>query len=64
MKVKSVHFNVKNEEEKKMLKSIGKKNFSKYVKQLIKEDVRKKELSKQQPIIKKGGIKYIPSKDT
>lgn len=63
VKVKSVHFNIKNEDEKKMLKSIGKKNFSKYVKQLIKEDVRKKELSKQQPIIKKGGIKYISSKD-
>lgn len=55
VRVKSVHFNIKTDEE--LLKSIGKKNFSKYVKQLIKEDAeRKKELPKQS----KGGIKYLP----
>lgn len=57
VRVKSVHFNIKNDAE--LLKAIGRKNFSKYVKQLIKADIeRKKELPKQ-PIIKQsGGIHF------
>lgn len=62
VRVKSVHFNITKENDMITLKSIGKKNFSKYVKKLILEDIeRKKELSKQQPHIKQnGGIKYLP----
>jgi hypothetical protein len=55
VKVKSVHFNTKREDDKLLLKGIGKKNFSKYVKQLIKEDQKKKELLKQQPIKSQDG---------
>jgi len=47
VKVKSVHFNTKREEDSQLLKGIGRRNFSKYVKQLIKEDQKKKELPKQ-----------------
>jgi hypothetical protein len=42
-----------------MLKAIGKKNFSKYVKTLINEDIQKKELPKQS-LKEKGAIKYLP----
>lgn len=57
VRVKSVHFNIKTDEE--LLKHIGKKNFSKFMKQLIKEEIeRKKELPKQPT--QKGGIKYLP----
>jgi hypothetical protein len=57
VRVKSVHFNIKTDEE--ILKSLGRRNFSKYVKQLIKEDIqRKKELPKQQSIKQSGGIKF------
>lgn len=46
VRVKSVHFNIKTDEE--LLKALGKRNFSKYIKRLIKEDIqRKKELPKQ-----------------
>jgi hypothetical protein len=56
VRVKSVHFNIKTDEE--ILKSLGRKNFSRYVKQLIKEDIqRKKELPKQS-IKQSGGIKF------
>jgi hypothetical protein len=56
VRVKSVHFNIKTDEE--LLKAIGRRNFSKYVKQLIKADVeRKKELPKQS-IKQSGGIKF------
>lgn len=56
VRVKSVHFNIKNDQE--LIKSIGKKNFSRYVKELIKADVeRKKELPKQ-PIKQSGGIHF------
>jgi hypothetical protein len=59
VRVKSVHFNVTNETDHKLLQFIGKKNFSKYVKELIQEDVKK---NGQKPI-QRGGIKYLP-KDT
>jgi hypothetical protein len=56
VRVKSVHFNIKTDEE--LLKTLGRRNFSKYVKQLIKGDIqRKKELQKQ-PIKQSGGIKF------
>ncbi|MEH7254350.1 hypothetical protein V7111_19705 [Neobacillus niacini] len=56
VRVKSVHFNIKTDEE--LLKSLGRRNFSKYVKELIKADVqRKKELPKQS-IKQSGGIKF------
>jgi hypothetical protein len=41
-KVKSISLNDKNAEEKEMIKHLGKKNFSKYVKRLIREDMKKK----------------------
>lgn len=57
-RVKSVHFNITVEEDLNMLQAIGKKNFSRYVKQLIKADMeRKKELPKQS-IKQSGGIKF------
>lgn len=37
-KVKSVSFNDNNNEEKEMLKYIGRRNFSKYIKGLIRND--------------------------
>lgn len=56
VRVKSVHFNIKNDEE--ILKSLGRRNFSRYVKQLIREDIqRKKELPKQS-IKQSGGIHF------
>jgi hypothetical protein len=58
-RVKSVHFNITNEEDTKMLKAVGRRNFSKYVKELIKADIQKKELHKQS-IKQNGGIKYLP----
>ncbi|MED3563955.1 hypothetical protein [Bacillus xiapuensis] len=60
-KVKSVHFNITKESDQMMLKHIGRKNFSRYIKKLILEDIqRKKELSNQQPIkqSKGGGISF------
>lgn len=57
-KVKSVHFNITNEDDERMLKAIGRKNFSKYVKELILADLNKKELPKQ-PIKQNGGIKFV-----
>jgi hypothetical protein len=57
-RVKSVHFNITNIEDEKLLKAIGRRNFSKYVKELIKADVeRKKELPKQS-IKQSGGIHF------
>ena len=37
-KVKSVSFNDNNKEEKEMLKYIGRRNFSKYIKGLLRND--------------------------
>lgn len=55
VRVKSVHFNIKTDEE--LLKYIGKRNFSKYMKQLIKEEIERR--PPKQPA-KKGGITYLP----
>jgi hypothetical protein len=38
-KVKSISFNDDNTEEKEMLKFVSRRNFSKYVKKLIKQDM-------------------------
>jgi hypothetical protein len=57
VRVKSVHFNVTNEEDNKILQSIGKRNFSKYVKDLIQTDMKKN--GQPQPV-QRGGIKYLP----
>lgn len=57
VRVKSVHFNIKNDEE--LLKHIGKRNFSKYMKQLIKEELERKKEPPKQPV-QKGGVKYLP----
>jgi hypothetical protein len=57
-RVKSVHFNITNEEDSLILQGIGKRNFSKYVKELIKEDIKKN--GQQTPPVKRGGIKYLP----
>jgi hypothetical protein len=42
-----------------MLKAIGKRNFSRYVKQLIKADIERKKELPQQPIKQSGGIKFV-----
>lgn len=44
---KSVSFNEKNETDKAILKHIARRNFSGYVKKLILEDMKAKELKKQ-----------------
>jgi hypothetical protein len=56
VRVKSVHFNITNEQDKIMLQAIGKRNFSKYVKELIQEDMKK---NGPKPI-QRGGVKYLP----
>jgi hypothetical protein len=56
VRVKSVHFNITNQEDAHMLICIGKKNFSKYVKELIMEDIKK---NGPKPV-QRGGIKYLP----
>jgi hypothetical protein len=56
-RVKSVHFNITVEEDLKMLQAIGKRNFSKYVKELIKADINK---NGQPKPVHRGGIKYLP----
>lgn len=43
---KSVHFNLKNERDLKINKYIARRNFSGYVKKLILEDMKKKEVEK------------------
>jgi hypothetical protein len=58
VRVKSVHFNVTNQEDTHMLISIGKKNFSKYVKELILEDIKR---NGPKPI-QREGVKYLPKK--
>ncbi|WP_191556625.1 hypothetical protein [Metabacillus idriensis] len=43
---KSVSFNTKNEDDQKILKHVSRRNFSGYVKKLILEDIKKKEVEK------------------
>lgn len=57
VRVKSVHFNTKKSDDELMLKAIGRKNFSRYVKKLIKEDIERKK-GLQQPIKQSGGIEF------
>ena len=45
--IKSVSFNKQNEDDKKMLKHFGRRNFSGYVKKLIMEDMNRKEAEKK-----------------
>lgn len=53
---KSVSFNSANDEDNKILKHIKKRNFSGYVKKLILEDIKRKELRKtQQPLKSENG---------
>ncbi|MCM3569844.1 hypothetical protein [Neobacillus mesonae] len=47
-KVKSVAFNDEVAEEKEILKHVSRRNFSKYVKQLIKQDMAAKSSEKIQ----------------
>jgi hypothetical protein len=47
-KVKSVCFNTQKENEKVMLKFVSRKNFSKYVKKLIQQDMLHKQSLKSQ----------------
>ncbi|MGZ4161942.1 MAG: hypothetical protein ACXVNF_14260 [Neobacillus sp.] len=59
VKVKSVHFNTNKPDDALMLKSIGRKNFSRYVKKLIKEDISRKAEEPKQTVIKQtGGIHF------
>ncbi|WP_227940415.1 hypothetical protein [Alkalihalobacillus deserti] len=46
-KVKSISFNDKNTDEKEMIKHIGRKNFSKYIKGLIRDDMMLKQTKKE-----------------
>jgi hypothetical protein len=59
VRVKSVHFNVTKENDAAMLKHIGRKNFSRYIKKLILEDLSRKKEQQNQPAIKQnGGINF------
>jgi hypothetical protein len=46
-KVKSISLNDKNAEEKEMIKHLGKRNFSRYVKGLIREDMKRRAAEKE-----------------
>lgn len=46
--IKSVSFNVTNEDDTKMLKHFSRRNFSGYVKKLIMEDMKLREQEKTQ----------------
>ena len=46
-KIKSISFNENNPEEKAMLRYFSRRNFSKYVKELIREDLKKKAAEKK-----------------
>jgi hypothetical protein len=61
VKVLSVHLNKTKEDDISILAAVDKKNFnfSGYVKKLILDDIKKKELQKQL-IKQKGSIKYLP----
>jgi hypothetical protein len=63
VKVLSVHLNKTKEEDLSILNVVDKKNFnfSGYVKKLILDDIKKKELQKQ-PVKQKGKIQYLPKK--
>ena len=58
VRVKSVHFNVTKENDAALLKHIGRKNFSRYVKKLILEDLSRKKEQQNQPIKQNGGINF------
>lgn len=45
---KSVSFNLKNEDDKTILKHVARRNFSGYVKRLILEDIKNKQEKKRQ----------------
>jgi hypothetical protein len=58
--IKSVSFNITNEQDFKILEHIGDVNFSGYVKELIQGDMQKRNQGLR--IVQKserGGIKYI-----
>jgi hypothetical protein len=52
-KVKSISLNDKNVDEKEMIKHLGKRNFSKYVKGLIREDMRRRAAEKGEGVQRK-----------
>lgn len=58
-RVKSVHFNITNDDDSIMLQAIGKRNFSRYVKELIKADLERKKEPPKQSIKQSGGIKFV-----
>jgi hypothetical protein len=45
--VRSISFNKKNQADKERLKLIGKKSFSKYIKKLLDEEIRRKNGEKE-----------------
>lgn len=45
-RIKSISFNVKNEDDRAILKHVSRRNFSGYVKKLILTDMRRKEAEK------------------
>ncbi|MGY3718644.1 hypothetical protein ACWE42_24325 [Sutcliffiella cohnii] len=62
-KIKSVSFNFKNENDKKILKHIARRNFSVYVKKLILADIERKEpVQKEFPVEVKKEVVTITKK--
>lgn len=59
-RVKSISFNDNNAEEKEMLKFVRRRNFSKYVKTLIRADMQRKQQEKTE--VKKDKPKEEPVK--
>lgn len=44
--IKSVSFNKTNQDEKRILDAVRRRNFSKYVKKLLLDDINKKQMAK------------------
>lgn len=59
---KPVAFNNKNEVDKKILKHVSRRNFSGYVKKLILEDIKARELAKG--ILNEEEVKKVPVRET
>lgn len=59
---KPVAFNNKNEMDKKILKHVSRRNFSGYVKKLILEDIKSKELAKG--ILNEEEVKEVTVQET
>ena len=63
-KVKSIHFNDELPEEKEMLKFVSRRNFSRYMKKLIKQDMAERLAAKSAKSLEKLQQENEPSSDT